>query len=211
MAAQPRRRPGIIRMKIQSRLGNKKFRSASKPLYGISVDPNKNNGLKSTWRLLYKSQYKNKYPLMDTSTSIPIVGWKTMKKQLDIISKILIPGCLPHCGFCHRFELNDDLPSMSDKDKQLLYSLIKRLLFICEITIPEVHACVSYITTRIESPTLCHKKGHLKVEVLSMKKLRLFLLSSTEEHCVPFRPDEDSTANRAYDRPVRNLKQCKLF
>ena len=64
----------------KSRLGNKKFRSVSKPLYGIYADPNSNNGLKSPQHLLYKSEDKNKYPLMNTSTSIPIVGWKITKK-----------------------------------------------------------------------------------------------------------------------------------
>ena len=39
----------------KSCLGNKKFRSVSKLLYGISVDPNSNNGLKSPRHLLYKS------------------------------------------------------------------------------------------------------------------------------------------------------------
>ena len=73
---------------------------------------------------------------------------------------------------------------MSDKDKLLLYSLIERLLFICKITALDIHACVSYIITRMESPSLCHKNGHLQVTILSVKKLRLFVLSSTEEHCI---------------------------
>ena len=60
---------------------------------------------------------------------------------------------------------------MSDKDKQLLYSLIERLLFIHEITAPDVHDCVSYIITRMESPTICHKNGHLQVDVLLVKKI----------------------------------------
>ena len=148
---------------------NLKFRNVGKPLYGVFADPNSNNGLKSPRHLLYKSKDKNKYPLMNTSTSIPIVGWKITKKQSHIISDISIPGRLPHCGFSHRFELNTDLPSMSDKDKRLLYSLIERLLFIREITVPDVHACVSYIITRMELITFCHKNGHLQVDLLSVK------------------------------------------
>ena len=103
--------------KRKSRLGNKKFRSVSKPLCKITVDPNSNNSLKSPQHLSYKSKDKNKYPLMDTSTFIPIVGWKITKKQSYIISDISIPGRLLHCGFSHRLIMNDDLPSMSDKDK----------------------------------------------------------------------------------------------
>ena len=70
--------------KRKSCLGNNKFRSMSKPLYGISADHNNNNGLKPQRHLLYKSEDKNKYPLMDTSTSIPIVCWKTTKKKLEL-------------------------------------------------------------------------------------------------------------------------------
>ena len=80
--------------------------------------------------------------------------------------------------------MNTDSPSMSDKDEQLLYSLIERLLFIREITVLDVHACVSYIITRMELSTLCHKNDHLQVDILSVKELRLLVLSSTEEYCV---------------------------
>ena len=52
------------------------------------------------------------------------------------------------------------------------------------IIVPDVHVCISYIITRMESSSLCHKKDHLQIDVLLVKKLRLFLLSSTEEHCV---------------------------
>ena len=60
---------------------------------------------------------------------------------------------------------------MSDKDIRLLYSLIKRLLFISKITRPDVHAYVSYIITRMELPTIYHKDKHLNVDVLFMKKI----------------------------------------
>ena len=102
----------------------------SKLLYGISTDPNSNNGSKPLQHLLFKSKDKKKYPLMDTSTSISIISWKITKNQSHIISDISIPGQLPNFGFSHTFELNTESPSMSDKDKCLLYSLIKRLLFI---------------------------------------------------------------------------------
>ena len=65
----------------------------------------------------------------------------------------------------------------------MLYSLIERLLFISEITRSDVHACVSYIITRMELPTIYHKDGHLDVDVLFMKKIQLFILSSTEDPC----------------------------
>ena len=119
--------------KRKSRLGNKKFRSVGKPLYWIHANPNSNNGLKSPQHLLYKSKDKKKCPFRKTSTMIPIVGWKITKKRSHIINNISIPGCLPHCRFNHKFKLNTDLPSMSNKDTQLLYSLIDRLLFTIEL------------------------------------------------------------------------------
>ena len=72
---------------------------------------------------------------------------------------------------------------MSDKDILLLYSLIERLLLISEITRPDVHAYVSYIITRMEVPTIYHKDGHLNVDVLFMKKMQWFVLSSTGDQC----------------------------
>ena len=116
--------------KRKSRLGDKKFRSVSKLLYGVHANLNSKNGLKSTRPLLYKSKDKNDYPLRNTNTPIPIVG-----RKITII-------------------------------------------------VSDVHACISYIITRMESLSLCHRKDHLQIDVLSVKKLRLFLLSSIEEHCV---------------------------
>ena len=154
-------------------------------LYGITADHNINNGLKSPRHLSYKSKDRNKYPLRNTSILFSI-NWKFTKKQLCIIRDILIPDRLPHYGLSHRFQLKTDSPSMSDKDKRLLYSLIKRLLFINEITVPDVHACVSYIITRMVSPSICHKNDQLQVDVISVKKLWLIVLSSKEEQCVHF-------------------------
>ena len=60
---------------------------------------------------------------------------------------------------------------MSEKDIGLLYHLIKRLLLTRKITKPDVHACVSYIITRMELPTNYHKDEHLNVDVLFEKKV----------------------------------------
>ena len=112
---------------------------------------------------------------MDTSISIPIVCWKITKKRSHIISDVSIPGRLPHSGFSQRFKLNADSPSMSEKDIGLLYCLIERLLFTSKFTRPDIHACVSYIITRMELPTNYHKDRHLNVDVLFMKKIQLFV------------------------------------
>ena len=64
------------------------------------------------------------------------------------------------------------------------YDLIKILLSINKITIPNVHACVSYFITIMKSPSVCHKNDLLQLDVTSIKELQLLVLSSKEEHRV---------------------------
>ena len=153
----------------------------SKPLHAVYVDLNNDDDNVAQRCLLYINEDKKNYPLMDTGASIPIIAWKLTKNQLHIVSDISIPGRLPYSGFSQRFKLNADLPSMSKKDIGLLYCLIKRLLFTSKITKPDVLTCVSYIITRMELPTVYHKDGHLNVNVLFMKNIQLFVLSSEED------------------------------
>ena len=84
------------------------------------------------------------YPLMDNGKSIPIVTWKLTKNCSHIISDILIPGQIPHSGFDQRFKLDDDSPSMSEKDIELLYHLIKRLLLSCTKLLDQTYVPVSH-------------------------------------------------------------------
>ena len=86
------------------------------------------------------------YPFIDTDVSISIVAWKLTKNFSHIISDISIPGFLPHFGNSQRFKLNAESPSMSEKDTELLYCLIRRLLFTSEVTISNVKACVTICT-----------------------------------------------------------------
>ena len=172
------------RNKEKSRLESKRFRSVSKPLYEVSVDSNSNKDIIPQQHLLYKNKDKKNYPLMDTSTSIPIVPWKFTKKQPHIISDVSILGFLPHSRFSHRYKLNTDSPNMLEKVIRLLYRLIEILLFTSKITRPDVHACISYIITRMKLPTNYHKEGHLNGDVLFVKKIQLFVLSSVEDQCM---------------------------
>ena len=55
------------------------------------------------------------------------------------------------------------------------------------ITRPDVLACVTYIISRMELPTNYHQDGPLNVDVLFVKKLRLFILSSVDQ-CMEFEP-----------------------
>ena len=149
--------------KRKSHQENKKFRSVCKPTYGTTADHNVNNIEKSLRHLVYKSKDRNIYPHRNTSTLFPII-WKFTKKRLRII-----PDCLPHHELNHMIELKTDSSSMLDKDKRLLYDLIKRLLFISKITVPNVHGCISSIITRMESPSICHENDLLQLDVISVK------------------------------------------
>ena len=157
------------------------FRSVCKPPCGATANRKVNNSLKSSRHLLYESEDRNKYPHRNTHTLFPI-NWKFTKKRSRIIRDILIPDHSPHHGLSHRIELKTDSPSMIDRDTRLQYDLIKRLLFISKNIVPNIHACVSYFITRMESPFICHENDLLQLDVLSVKKLQLFILSSKEEH-----------------------------
>ena len=144
----------------KSQQENKKFRSVCKPTYGTIANHNVQYIEKSLRHLVYKSKDRNKYPHKNTSTLFPII-WKFTKKQSCIINDISIPDRLPHPGLRHMTELRTDSSSMLEKDKRLLYDLIERLLFISKIIVPNVHGCVSYTITRMESPPIYHKNDLL--------------------------------------------------
>ena len=165
----------------KSRLEIKKFRSASEPLYGVSVDPSGDKGVIPQRLLLYTNEYKKNNPPMNIGSSVPIFSWKLTKKQSHIINDITIPGLLLYSGFSQRFNLNAESPNMSEKDIGLLYHLIERLLLVSKITRPDVHTCASYIITRMELPTNYHKGAHLNLDALFVKKTRMFALSSTDD------------------------------
>ena len=118
---------------------------------------------------------------MNTGASVPIVAWKLTKKKSHIISDILIPSHLLRSRFSQRFKLNAEPPIMLENDIGLLYRLIKRLLLTSKITRPGENACVSYIITRMGLLTNYYKDGHLNVDVLFVKKIWLFILSSGED------------------------------
>mmetsp|Transcript_63390 Transcript_63390/g.71742 ORF Transcript_63390/g.71742 Transcript_63390/m.71742 type:complete len:141 (+) Transcript_63390:115-537(+) len=75
---------------------------------------------------------------------------------------------------------------MSEKDIGLLNRLIERLLFSSKIARPDVLAYVSYTITKMELPKNHHQDGHLNVDVLFVKKIRLCILSSVENRHMEF-------------------------
>ena len=67
--------------------------------------------------------------------------------------------------------------SISTKNR---YCFIERLLLSCKVTRPEISTCVSYIIGRMESSTKYHENKQFNVDMLFVKKIQLFILSSTE-------------------------------
>ena len=87
-----------------------------------------------------------------------------------IISDISIPGHLPHSQNSQRFKLDAESSSMSEKDIELLYHLIGRLLFTSKVTILYIQTCITYILNRMELSTNYHNDRHLNIDILFMKK-----------------------------------------
>ena len=130
-----------------------------------------------------------------------------MKKRLRIIRDISIPDCLPHHELIHEIKLETDSPSILDKGKRLIYDLIKRRLLIGKIIVLDIHACVPYIITRMEFQSMRHKDNLLQLDVPSVKKLRLFLLSSKEEHHIhleSFLPKHTKYLVKIYQQTIQS-------
>ena len=173
--------------KKKSHLKTKKFRSVSTQLWGGSADPSSDKKNILQQRPIYTSNNMKNYSFIDTGTSIPTIAWELTKKCSHIISDISIPSCSPHSGNNQRFKLDAESPNMSEKDIELLYCLIWRLLFTGKITVLDVQACVIYILTRVELSTNYHNGRHLNIDILFVKKIQIFVLSSVEDRCTHFK------------------------
>ena len=127
-------------------------------------------------RLFWTNEDLKNYPFIDAGASIPIIAWKLTKNRSHIISSTSIPDCSPHFGNNQRFKLDVESPSIPEKDIELFYHLIARLLFTSKITRLDVQACDTYIFTRIKLPTHYHKDRHLNIDILFVKKIQKFLM-----------------------------------
>ena len=132
-------------------------------------------------RLIYTNEVMKNYPFIDTCASILIVAWKLTKNRSHIISDISIPGRSPHSGNSQRFKLDVESPNMSAKDIELLYCPIGKLLFTNKVTVSDVKACITYILTRMELSTSYHNGRHLNIDIVFVKRIQMFVLSSVED------------------------------
>ena len=165
---------------------NKKLRSGNIQLSEGSTDLSSDEKSVLQQNLIYTNEDMKNYPFIDTDAFIPIVTWKSTKNCLHIISDISIPGCSPHSGINQRFKLNAESSRMSEKDIELLYHLIGNILFTNKVTISDVYACVIYILTIIKLSTNYHNGRHLNIDILFVKKIQMFVLSSAEDQCTHF-------------------------
>ena len=70
---------------------------------------------------------------------------------------------------------------MSAKDIELLFHLIRRLIFTNKVTVSDVQTCIIYILTRMELSTSYHNGRHLNIDIVFVKKILMFVLSSVED------------------------------
>ena len=115
----------------------------STQLCGGSLDSSSDEKNILQQRLIYTNKDMKKYLFIDTGASIPIVAWNLMKNHSHIIINISIPGCSPHSGNSQKLKLDAESPSMSEKDIELVYCLIGRLLFTIKVTISDAQTCVT--------------------------------------------------------------------
>ena len=121
------------------------------------------------------------YTFIGVGTSTPVFTWKLMKSFSHIIINRLLSNCSLYYGDSQRIKCNDISSIMTIKDIELFYCLIKRLLFTSNMTRPSVLDCVTSLLTTMELPMNYYKNRNLNTDMLSMKKIHMFVLSSPED------------------------------
>ena len=174
-----------ITSKQKSRLKNKKFRSVSTQLCEVprSIKIKSHGSTESSsgeenilqQRLFYTNTNLKNYPFTDAAAVIPIITCNLTKNRSHIVSGASIPGRSPHSGNNQRFKFDVESPSIPEKDIELFYRLVTRLLFTSEIARIDVQACVAYIFTRMKLPTNYHKDRYLNIDILFVNKIQIFL------------------------------------
>ena len=89
--------------------------------------------------LFYTNEDLTNYPFINTGASILIITCKLTTNRSHIISSTFTFGRSPYSGNNQRFKLNVESPSIPEKDIELFYRLIARLLFTRNIARPVLH------------------------------------------------------------------------
>ena len=132
-------------------------------------------------KLFYTNKDLKNHTFIDVGTSIPIITWKLTKNCSHIISDKPLSSCSSYSGNNQRFKLDVESSSIPVKDIELFYCLIGRLSFTSKITRPDIQACVTYVLTMMKLPTNYRKDRNLNTDILFVKKMQIFVLSSAED------------------------------
>ena len=98
-----------------------------------------------------------------------------------MISDRPLSSCSLYYWSHQRSKHNEESLSIPIKDIELFYCLIGRLLITSNITRPNVQDCVISLLTTMELPMNYHKNRNLNADLLFKKKIRMLVLSSTED------------------------------
>ena len=144
-------------------------------------------------RLFNTNEDPQKYLFINTGVYIPISTCKFTKNCSYIVSGTSIPNstsipiCSQYSENNHRFKVDVESPNLPEKDVELLYCLVSRLLYTSKITRPDIYACVVYIFVRMELPTEYHKDKHLDIDTLFVNKTQMFLILPLNDRYMHFK------------------------
>ena len=172
--------------KKKSRLKSKKFKSVSTQLceeprsvkiqsYGSAESRSGEENMLQQCLFNTDEDLKNR-PFINTGASIPINTCKFTKKRSYIVSGTSIPSCSQCYGSNQQFKVNVESPSLPEKDAELFYCHVARILFTRKIARPDIQTCVAYIFIRMELPMNYNKDKHLDIDILFANKTHMFLM-----------------------------------
>ena len=136
--------------------------------------------------LFYTNKDLKNHTFINVSTSIPIVTWKLTKNRPYIISNKPLSSCSSYYGNNQRLKFNDVSSCIPIKDIEVFDRLIERLLFTSKITRPSIQDCVTSLLTLMKLSMNYHKNRNLNIDLLLMKKIQMFTLSSPEHRYIHF-------------------------
>ena len=120
---------------------------------------------------------------IDIGTSIPTSTSKST--ILGHLKGVIVEACnelnnspLQYSRSNKLFKDDVELPSLQEKDAELIYRYVARLLVTSKRTRPDIQACIIYIFIRIELPTNHYKDRHLDINILFVNKTQIFLMLS---------------------------------
>ena len=138
-------------------------------------------------RLSNMNEDLKNYPFINTGASIPISTYKLRMNHSYIVSGISIPSCSQYSRNDQWFKADIESPSLLEKDVELFYCLVAKLLFIRKIARLDIQACIACIFTTMELPMNYYKNRHLDIDILFVNKTQMFLMLPLNNRCMYFK------------------------